>query len=337
MGEQYSGVSWTVADLLSDVRREARIPDAEYSDTEVLREANNAIWTDIAQALVVDQGMSAWGLDYDDFPVSSTALGADTDEFILPAYSSAEGISHVQWFSSSSATTPERLNPIGAQVWDDYKDEYSSTSGSPQYYTIEAGRIRVLRAPSSVGIIRVWYQARHPELVVTTDNVATLASIDTGADTITVDSVATNWPTPTAAVPMRVDVYSAYGPHRYYYRGLGLTGLTTATYDYTEASEDESALGDIPAATNSVRLALHGQCDFVQLPLEYRKALSQKTASYILRQIGDEAGANSMEGMATRSLAAANNQFMPRTRGDAQKWINRRTPLRSGSRRTNWR
>lgn len=333
MSEKYSAVTWSVADLISDVRREARIPDAEYTNAEILREANNAIWTDVAQSLVVDQGVSAWGIFKDELTVSADGLGSDSSSFALPSFASAEGILHVHWYSSSTDTVPSRIHPIPLQLEDDYRYEFNRSNGTPEYYMVEGGRIRLLPDPPSGGVIHVWYQARHPELVESTDNVATLASIDTGADTVTVDSVPSNWPTPTSDVPMRVDVYSAYGPHRYFYRNLEFSGLTTATYDYTAASEDETALGEIPSATNSVRLALHGQCDFVQLPLEYRKALSQKTASYILRQVGDEAGANSMEGMSTRSLAAANNQFMPRTRGQAQRWINRRSPLRLGARR----
>ncbi len=332
MPEKYSAVTWTVADLISDVRREARIPDAEYSNTEILREANNAIWTDIAQALVVDQGVSAWGIFKDELTVSGDAVGTEGDSFALPSFASAEGILHVHWFDSSTDSTPERIHPLPLQLEADYRFDYSDSVSTPSYYMVEGGRIRLMPRPPSNGVLHVWYQARHPELVETS---ATLASIDTGADTITVDSVPAGWPTPTAAVPIRVDVYSAYGPHRYFYRNLELNGLTTTTYDYTASSEDETVIGQIPAATNSVRIALHGQCDYVQLPLEYRKALSQKTASYILRQIGDEAGANSMEGMAQRSIAAANNQFMPRTRGQAQRWINRRSPMRSG-RTTRW-
>jgi len=349
MGEFYSAVTWTVAELLADVRREARIPDAEYTDAEILREANNAIWTDIQRVLVADQGVGAWGVTYDDLTVAADGLGANSDTFLLPSFASAEGLLNVQWFSSASDDTPKRLSPIPVQQEDDYRAEYGTNTGSPNFYTIEAGRLRLLPVPTSGGRVRIWYQARHPELVATTDNVVAVDSVVTsGTEQIDFQTTRpSNWPTlEEGGDDIAIDLFSSFGPHRYYFRRLLLDGTdspdgSSAYIDSTLSTEDIALLDSASVAANSgngdVYAALHGQSDVVMLPLEYRKALSQKVASYVLRQIGDEAGANSMEGMSARSLASAHDQFLPRTSGQAQRWVNRRSPLRSSGRRNRWR
>ncbi len=347
MPEAYSAVTWTVSELLSDIRREARIPDAAYSDSEILREANNALWTDMQRILVADQPVGAWSVVSEDLTVADDALGERSDTFLLPSFASAEGLLSVQWYDSATATSPIRLSPIPNQLEEDYRYQYGTTQGRPNFYFIRSGRIQLLPAPQSQGYVRIYYQARHPELVVTADNVIRVTGITTTSNpTVSFDgSRPANWPAFGEGSPgFSIALFSHLGPPRYYYRALVVDDPATASsVRITNIDrEDVTALEEANEACSwnsgaggyrDVYAALHGQSDVVMLPLEFRKAFAQKVASYILRQIGDEAGANSMEGMSNRSLAAANDMFVPRTRGQAQRWINRRSPLRSGIRR----
>ena len=334
MAEQYSGVTWTTAELLTEVRAEARVPDNAATDAEILREATWAIWSELHSPLLTDIGRSAYDIRTLDL-LDSGALGRDGDEYVLPSHCTAESISHVVHYDTLTSDNPSKLPNLPLQNREDYSD--GSSTGTPAYWSFKSGRLLVTPAPASTstGYLRVFYQRRHPELVVITNNVVDVHEILTAANTVEMASTPTGWP---ASFPYSIDIYSIYGPHRFYVTDLSIASESSSVFTYT-APVDEQPIADTPAiAENPTAVAtLSGQSSHVHLPPEFRKPLNLRVASYLLRQIGDEARANSMLGEYRAMLQSIQNSLQPRAKNSSQRIINPNSPLRGQGYRRRYR
>ena len=255
----------------------------------------------------------------------SAALGRDTNEIVLPSHCSSETISHVHYYATLTADSYVKLENLPIQLTGDYQ---SASSSNSSYWAFRDGRIILLPKPpaASTGYVRVFYQRRHPKLVVTTDNTAAITSAT--ATTFTTAGTPSNWPSTT--VLATVDIFSAYAPHRYYVTDLNLASYT-ATVGTITPQLDTTPFAEIAVSSGSI-VTLAGTSDRVHLPPELRRPLTLRTASHIVRTIGDEARANSFLGEYRGMMASIQDSLMPRAKNSNQRIINQNSPLRSGRR-----
>lgn len=325
----YSGVTWLTSELVDEVKREARVPaSSDFTDALILAEADKAIWSVMSEPFVTNLGLAGRWLDYADVLASSGYRSGA--EYLVPNDSASGTVSHVHFYETSSDQPYELEHITAAQALDIRAP--GDNAGKPRYWYFRDGRVVVSPVPSnadSTARVRIYFPRRHPKLVVTTSNVGTVSSVDQGTNVITLSAThPTNWPT----APYAVDLYSAYSPHSPLLTRLVISSDSGADITYTPPTEGET---DLSAAGSATKVALAGTSDCVQLPISMRKALTARTASYILRQIGDEARANSLWGVSREELGSTQNQMQPRAKATKPRMVNRHSVLRVGSRR--WR
>lgn len=327
----YSGTTWTVTELLDEIKDEAAIPSSSrFTDAKILAFTDQAIRSAMTEPIVANMGMSGRMLDYDDILVSDGFRSGG--EYLVPNAAASGNISHIEYYTQSTAT-PYKLDMTTVAEWLKIRAGNSENEGSPTHWFFRDGRIHVTPVPEnaqSTARMRIWFPRAHPKLVVTTNNVGTVSSVDQGANTITLAAThPSGWP----AAPYAVDLYSAYSPHYPLFTRLVVSSDSGADLTYTAPLDGET---DLSGASSATYVALAGQSDCVQLPDVMRKGLTARAASYILRTIGDEARANSLWGVSKEELGSVRNQMHPRQKGGAPHLVNRNGVLRSTSRRRKW-
>ena len=331
------GASWTSDQLCADVRREARIPDSEITNADILREATSAIWSEVQEPIVTGQADTGWFLRHVDIPgaystaaAPSVASQAAPGLFPVPMHAAANAIRHVEYLPGNGNEVRKlALEPPESSQY------FQQTDGDPAVYFLQDRHIRVLPRPSS-GTIRIWYQQRHPELVTSTDALAPSAitdvALDAGDVVVTIaDSVADTWPSVHVGDPLYgagstatlVDVYDPVSGS-YVVVAEATTIASPATVVHV------GSVGVFGSVRNTMIVAPTGYASHVLLPLELRKPLAQLTGAAILRSLGDEAGANSLQGAFERAFSRVTSQLVPRSKGVSYRWISQNSPLRSG-------
>lgn len=323
----YNAVTWTVAELIDEVTREARLPSSsDFTDAYILAEADKAIASLLSEPVVNNLGMSGRWLDYDDVLVSSAYRSGA--EYLVPNASASGAISHIDYYPTGDAQ-PVPLRPINAAEVTDVLLG-SGVDGAPNYWYFRDNRIVLYPVPTSVPAtarVRIWFPRAHPKLVATTDNVGTVGTVTQSANTIEVAGPPSNWP---GMAPFALDIYDAQAPHGPLITRLRISGISGTTFTYTAPAVGETDLDE----ALGMKAAASGTCDCVQLPGSMRKALAARTASFLLRQIGDEARANSLWGVSREEIASAADMMQPRAKSGSPIVINRRSVLRS--RRNRW-
>lgn len=261
-------------------------------------------------------------------PVTSWGLTSDYREFHLPPHALADCIDSVIWMSANGGEFElSRVDVAHQSRYDQPND-----SGTPSMYVLLDGRIRLIPAPNpQTGSIRYVYQRRHGDLCAETQKctIASVASLSAGAAcSITMSSdlasgmVAGAW----------VDLISPRYPYRLELPDVRITSANTGTDTLTL---------DLPYATlNAVSpttlVAVHsGETPYVHLPLELRQSFTDYVAAAIVRQLGDEALANTYERSAQEGLGRALGMLSPRTKGTRLKLVNPYSLFRGGASRRN--
>lgn len=333
-GPSYSGVTWLVSELISEVQDDAQIPDdSDFSDVKILAFADQAIRSIMSEAQITNLGMAGRWLDYHD--ITATDGFRSGTQFLVPNAAASGTISHVDYYLNDT-TRPYRLHPCTPPQAVDIEDR---TGGEgPTHWYFQDGRVVLVPSTLSHAVdarVRLWFPRAHPKLVLTQTgspyNVVTVTDVDTGANTIDVSQTSLTWP----AAPIAVDIYSAYSPHTPLVSRLVITDVTSGVLTYTPPTVGEDDLD--AAVLSSYKVALSGQSDCVQLPDSYRKALTSRVASAILRTIGDETRANAFLGVSREELASTSNQLSPRGKAGSPAVVNRFSPLRARGRFQKWR
>jgi hypothetical protein len=324
-----NALTWTSAQVLTDVRRKASLPttSTDWTDAVILREASDVLYSFTGWALA--QGGEGRLLSSLDRPVTAALSGAyGAREFALPALAIAGTIDGVTW-TDANAQNQSRLARI------DGADEatYSTPigTGSPGAYALIGDRIRVYPAPTTGGTLRISYQRRHPELVADSAATAgTLASI--AAATSTTTTLTESVGLTGLAVGDTLDVLRSSYPYAPILANAEVTALPNAT----------SITIDQPLAllsghdTVGARIVRAGQSPYVAMPLELRTCFSEKTAANILRVMGDLTGSQVLEQSATQELSRVMMMLSPRAKRDKPKAINPASHLRSRMTRGRW-
>ncbi len=323
MATDRNPLSWTSALVLTDVRRKASLPvtSTDWTDAVILSEATDVLW-DFADWAMAQSGEGRM-LASLERPVSANLTGpfSSGNEALLPPLALAGTVESVTW-TNATGQNEFRLSRI------DGADQATFTAptedGDPNTYALIGDRLRLFPRPSSGGTLRITYQRRHPQLVVdTVANVGTISAIaQATATTSTVTHTLTG-----LAVGDTVDILSASYPYSPLVTSVEVTALPgTLAVPYAQLSGFDSG----------ARIVRAGQSPYVSLPLEFRTAVTEKTAANILRSMGDLQGMQAAEANATMSLGRVMQMLNPRVKRDKPRAINPWSHLRTRT-RSLWR
>lgn len=329
MATDRNPITWTSAQVLTDVRRKASLPttSTDWTDAVVLREATDVLWSFAGWALAqAGEGRMLSSLDR---PVTSALPGAyGTREFLIPPLAVASTIDMVTW-TDSSGQTQSRLVRI------DHAEEGQWASaietGSPSSYALIGDRIRVYPLPNTGGTLRITYQRRHPELVVdAVANVGTVASV--AAATSTTCTITESVGITGLALGDVLDVLRNSHPYAPVVTAVEVTALPTGTTITVDQPVSAFTGNELVGA----RVVRAGQSPYVSLPLELRTCFVEKVAANILRTMGDLQGMQAAEQSATLELARVMQLLSPRAKRDKPYAINPNSHLRSRMSRGRW-
>lgn len=321
MATDRNALTWTSAQVLSDVRRKASLPttSTDWTDAVLLREASEVLWDFAGWAL--SQGGEGRLLSSLDRPVTSYLTGAyGAREYLIPPLAAAGAIDAVTW-TDANGQNESRLSRIDLAQQPDLSTP--TGTGSPACYTLVGDRIRVYPLPSTGGTLRITYPRRHPELVLDiAANVGTVASVAAASSTTT--TITESVGLTGLSIGDTVDILRGQYPYAPITADAEVTALPTGT---TITVDDPLALlsgHDIAGA----RVVRAGQSPYVAMPLELRSCFSEKVAANILRTMGDLQGSQASEQAATLALARVMQQLSPRARRDKPKVVNIYSHLR---------
>lgn len=327
MATDRNALTWTSAQVLTDVRRKASLPttSTDWPDAVVLREATDVLRAFTGWALAqAGEGRLLSSLDR---PVTSALSGAyGGREFMIPPLAVAGTIEGVTWTDASGQTQSRLARLDNAQEAD-----YSTPggTGSPGAYTLVGDRIRVYPLPNSGGTLRVTYQRMHPELVAdTVANVATVASVAAGSTTTSVLTLSAGF-SPNVVVGDTLDILRGQYPYAPILANAEVTvvgGALSLTIDQPLALVSGHELA-------GARVVRAGQSPYVAMPLEMRNCFSEKVAANILRTMGDLQGSQVAEQAATLELARVMQMLSPRAKRDKPKAVNPSSLMRMSMRR----
>ena len=320
---EYNANTWTATEVIADVRRRARISDTDldYTDTVILREATDKIWSIAARIEAqARDGRKTFAVSR---AVTTDSVIASGSNYVLPPMCSAEAVSSIIWVDAGG--TENKLSYVSI----DREAEYKGESGTPIAYSLLDREVQLYPDPTGVtGSLRIIYQRRHPALSAgtLTSAVTAIATASAGAATkftvatpLSADNVAGSW----------VDVVGTRAPHGVHYADAIITVVAGSDYTVSVPYATMLAAADSTASRNALQLS--GTSFYVQLPLEMRSALTGLTAAAILSQIGD-AGASAMEKAAMAELDDISGFLNTRTKGTKEKIINRNSLMRSRAR-----
>ena len=317
--------SWTSAQLLSDVRRKARLPPdtVDPSDDDLLRESSDAIWSLAGWALKL-AGDGRLNFSFDRSVVASILSGPyrGSDEFLLPPQAVGDTIDNLIWVAADGATE-RRLDLIDVA---EQADINPHSNNGPVAYAFTNGRVRVY-PPASVGdgSLRFNYARRHGALCVdsSTNAPTVLSASDAGSG---YTQLVLSAPSAPFVEGDYVDLVSDQYPYRIIFADLyvgavtGASALVYVPYAYVPPAPDLAGM----------RLIKSGQTPFVSLPLEFRSCLSSKVASSVVNDLQLSAA---LEQASQNEMARLVQMIVPRSTSDRRKMINQHSFIRSRMRR----
>lgn len=317
MATDRNPLSWTSAQILSDVRRRASLPttSTDWTDAVILREATEVLW-DFAGWAMASSGEGRM-LSSLDRPITATLTGAFSSgsEVQLPPLAIASTLEMVTW-TNATGQNEYRLTRLDAAQEATYATP--ADQGDPNTYTLVGDRIRLYPQPNSGGILRITYQRRHPELVA--DSAATAGTVSIAPSTAASSTVTLTMALAVTglAVGDTVDVLSSSYPYSPILQSAEVTAIVGTTVTVDRSGAFFTNVGDMVGA----RVVRSGQSPYVQLPLEFRTCVTEKIAANILRTLGDLQGMQAAEASATMGLARVMQMLNPRVKRDKPKAIN---------------
>lgn len=325
---EFAAGAWSTSDLLSDIRRKARLSDTDedYTDAVLLREATDVLITRIARAhTLAREGRRLLEAERE---VASEAVSEDGRSFVLPPWAMGDALSRVFWRPSTDSMDDERpLDYVGADLEPEALEGYEE--GDPWGYTLVDNRVRLIPGASG-GALRFLYPRRHGQLVPST-SVRQVDSVDVQEDGSTVIELASAAPASWVEGAW-VDIYGGTPPHTVFCADArvadGSSGTTLAV------AVPYATLGPkLNAEPTRLYVALSGESGHVHVPLEFRPALTSLVAANVLRNLGFIPDANDRESEGLRILGEGQDLITPRNKGTREKIVNRNSLLRGASRR----
>ena len=288
-------MSWTVTELIADVRRLGQLP-ASITDAEVLAHCNYELQASVVPLLL--RSAEEYLVRRVDIP-----LTAGTARYVIPRRSVGSRVRDVNYLKGGGLTHLPRLKP--EQV-----DAASVTQqGFPFGFYLDAAHLVLLPPPSAADTLRVAFYARPSRLVeASATSFATIATVTAdspspGRTTITFNTG------PTGAL---FDVVSKAQPfeHKAMEATAANVGATTADFATSDFSTPP-VVGDY--------LCVPDYAPVPQIPLELFSVLSQRAAGRALQGLGYLSEASAAWQAAQSREADAMAVLTPRTDGNPRR------------------
>jgi hypothetical protein len=294
---------WTTDDLLVIVKRKARLPssNSSFSNAQLLSIADEELGSFFVP-LLRNTKSDYWLETYD------VTMTVGTASYRLPPRSTSASLVDVWYYPS--AGIPWKLSRIGVE------DQWMYTSnmtGAPRCYAINGDDVVLFPTPSMAYTLRIRYERRPSQLVLTT------ACGQVTAKTTTTLTVSGN----TITASDTVDVIQATPDFDALIDSAAVTstGSGPQTVTFT-TSLSAVSVGDYVCQENT-------QC-VVPLPDVWHYALAYRVAAQVLREKGDDIGAdrilNDLDGRMDTMLAS----LQDRTNTDEPVLYNPNGPMRRG-------
>jgi hypothetical protein len=295
---------FTTVGLLAEIRRRARIPDADpdFTDINLLREADSQtleMFVPLIQAARADFYMR-----FEDLP-----LVAGRSRYPIPARAIGSRVRQIMWVDSAGTEWELYPHTSSDQV------RWSGMSGTPEAYAIRDDELLILPTASAAdGAIRVYYEYRPARLV--SSGYFTVTAVAVSSVTL---SAPVTWTTASA-----YDFIKATPP------------FATIGVEVKPTGSGSNVLVPFPSASIPPRLAvgdymcLPGESPVPQIPAELQSALALAVSAEVISQYAPEQSVL-LYGKLDKVLEGQKAMLAPRSRGRSQKVVNRNSFLRRGS------
>lgn len=301
-------MSWTVTQFLTDLATKLQVPDSNgaYSSTEFLRIADQVLWLEMEPLLQTVR---------EDYYVQTkdTTIVSGTGTYRIPDRAVGSKVRDVMVVNSTSGAEVSIPEIAPEDAWR-YSSGGSSSWPNGTAYYFRGEHIVLLPTPSTSGYsLRVRYYLRRPRL-------------DNGTYTTTVSALSSSTQITVTAATSGMVLNGSIDIIRRkpYFDHLAIdTTITAAAGNLLTIGTYSSdiAVGDIVAES--------GYTSVIPLPAEMYALLVTGTAIRVMQSRGDPAWQAEM-GTYERDKAAVRSLFAPRNDGEAQRVINRSSPLRVG-------
>jgi hypothetical protein len=301
-------LEWTTEDLLLGARRKSQVSSTtKLTDDQILALANEELQTFFVP-LIRNVREDYWLTE------SDLTLVSGQRYYRIPHRAVMNSLVDVSVVQGGKRRPLKRVN---------VEDSWTLTSddqGEPRYYTVEATRVALFPLPAAnQGALRLRYE-RRPGNLTTPHNCGHITAVNVIARTISVDIKA-------FAVGQKVDVTE-------HVSGFDTTlesGLITNVSGGSPPQTITFAVGtDLSRVAVSDFACLEGFTCVPQLPDEFHFALIYKTAETMLREIGDNAGAERIKADLMERLGEMVKSLTPRVNADPRVVFNPGSPMRIG-------
>ncbi len=192
-------------------------------------------------------------------------------------------------------------------------------NGGSGYY-LQSNRIMFYPQLQQSGTVRVYY-FRRPNRLTTTTMVGEIVSIDTGANTVTLDTApdTTIWDTGSI-----LDAIHNYQPFDFAEAEIEVVARTGLTFEFAPDVIANLAVGDWLSTT--------GYSAFLQyVPVEAQGVVVQGTALKCLQSVGDSDGWKIADAVYTKLKSELLDMVTPRVQGQPKKIGNRGRGIMNGN------
>lgn len=286
--------SWTTSDLLSSIRRRGSIPTTTNasnvnSTQNLLQLATEELHNSLLPLLMSTR--EEWYVN-----TQEQAITANQAAYTIPTRASGVVLRDIKVKNGNTLHSLPRLE----------REHISTTeTGSVEGYYLQHNKVILHKTPNATQDTLVLdYFLRPSQLAAVTD-CAQIASIDTGANTVTVTSVPSSWATGDT-----IDFISKNSPYAPHAIDQTVSDLTSTTFTFASLP-DGLAVGDWIAQADYTPIP--------QIPQEFQSVLAQLVVVRALEALGDREGSKQ---------AFANYQSL---RDNALQLI---TPRNQGERKT---
>ena len=294
-------VDYTITSLIDSVKRRCSVPTAQsvFQNTDFA-----SLLSEEMQSIIVPLIMS----EQEDYFVHSTDLDIDgsTKEFAIPDRAVGGKLKDVGFYNSSA----DSLDLRPRLALEDYGNRRGNFLHDLTGYWLKDNKIVFNPAPTNTGDkLRIYYYRRPNNLVQRSES-GKITNIDTGAKTITFDTVQSSWTTANT-----FDLIRGKGMFQSLGDSLTVTGRTDSTLVFTDTLPTDLAVGDY--------VALAGKSPIAQIPYESHHLLAQLGAIKVNEALGDMQGMQMAQSKYDILVNAMIRSINNRVDGSPRKVVNR--------------
>lgn len=299
--------------LLARIRQAAQLPDddEDWTDSEILAEATQALYERFAQAISVLRN-GYWLHRVTQDMVNGQAM------YRLPSRAIVQGLEKIEW-SSDTGNSWKDLHILTDVEARDYSN--TTSVSEPQWFSLESDCVVLYPTPSSSSfLLRFSYYLR-PSVLVPTVTSGVVVGLNAPGELIvsgdptfldhgggTLDVVNTTGCNEVAIVDLEYD---------------SIVSFAFGTYKITfDSSQDVTRL----LAGQVVRTS--DQTDQIPLPIELHAALVARTAAVVLAAKGDNEKSDRLAQKSEGIIKRITDAAIPRIKSKPYTWKTRNTYLR---------